>query len=105
MRQSRLIAHLKEHTNLLDDPFVVVDVGCSMGLEPGLRQFEPNLAGLGVDPLLSEIERLSEAESNPNIHYEAAWIAPEDGEASSCPVRNGWRVRSSSYAVVGSEPS
>ncbi|MFX4462471.1 hypothetical protein ABTA61_19935, partial [Acinetobacter baumannii] len=73
-RKSKLVTHLKAETRFLDEGLVVVDVGCSLGIEEGLRQFEPHLGGLGIDPLVAEIDRLSHTETNPKIRYQAAWI-------------------------------
>ncbi len=98
---SRLVTHLKENTPFLDDPLVVVDVGCSNGVMPVLRQFEPHLSGLGIDPLVSEIARLAEIETNPAIAYAAAWVQPAGKPSPPRAALRGWRTRSSSAWVIG----
>src|SRR5438477_13083365 len=66
---------------LADDPFVLIDVGCGMGIDPLWRLFEPHLHGYGLDPQLSEIERLKREERNPDVHYHAALVGlPEDDD-------------------------
>lgn len=47
----------------------LVDVGCSGGIAGYWRQIEDYLFALGIDPLVSEIERLNTAEQNPNVLY------------------------------------
>ena len=64
---------------LADDPFVLVDVGCGLGIESLWRVFEPSLRVEAFDPQLAEIERLREAETNPAVHYHAALVGlPDD---------------------------
>jgi hypothetical protein len=64
---------------LANDPFVLVDVGCGLGIDPLWRLFEPTLNAYGVDPQISEIERLSREERNPDVHYHTALVGlPDD---------------------------
>lgn len=66
---------------LADDPFVLIDVGCGLGIDPLWRLFEPNLHAHGFDLQVSEIERLQREERNPHVHYEAARIGlPDDDD-------------------------
>lgn len=66
---------------LADDPFVLIDVGCGLGIDPLWRLFEPYLQACGIDPQLSEIERLQREERNPDVHYHAALVGlPDDDE-------------------------
>jgi Methyltransferase FkbM domain len=66
--------------NLLEgDPFVLVDVGCGLGIDPAWRLFGDQLHAYGVDPQVEEIARLAASETNPNVHYDAAFVAlPDD---------------------------
>lgn len=82
----------------LSDPLFVVDVGCSGGLEPALRQFEPKLAGIGFDSLVAEVARLAATETNPNIQYVEAWV-DSDGSLVSTDDPGHWWWRSSACAV------
>lgn len=57
------------------DRFSFIDVGCSGGILQKLRNFEPVLKGLGVDPLVEECSRLHNLEENSNIKYIPAYVA------------------------------
>src|SRR3954454_652265 len=66
---------------LSTDPFVLIDVGCGMGIDPLWRLFEPSLHAYGFDPQVSETERLRREERNPDVHYHAALVGlPADAE-------------------------
>lgn len=56
------------------DPFVLVDVGCSGGLDPAWRFFGASLHAHAFDPQIAEIERLAREEENPNVRYHAAFV-------------------------------
>lgn len=60
------------------DPFVLVDVGCSLGLDSIWRLFGDNLYAHAFDPQLDEIERLRRKEANPNVQYHAAFVGLPD---------------------------
>jgi hypothetical protein len=55
-------------------PFVIFDVGCAGGIDSLWRVFGDQLAGVGFDPQESEIARLRNSESNPNITYTATFV-------------------------------
>ncbi len=57
-----------------EEPFVLVDVGCGLGLDAAWRRFGPYLHAHGLDPQVNEIERLRAEEENPNVHYHAALV-------------------------------
>jgi FkbM family methyltransferase len=59
------------------DPFTVVDVGASGGIEPHWRQLEPHLHAYGFDPLVKECQRLNREEKNPDVRYFDAFIGAE----------------------------
>jgi FkbM family methyltransferase len=65
---------------LAEDPLVVVDVGCGMGIDPVWRLFEPALQVEAFDPQLDEIERLRSVEPNPNVHYHAALVGLDEND-------------------------
>ena len=78
----------------------VIDVGCSQGLDPALRQLEPALAGVGIDPLIPEVERLNSVETNPKLSYIAAY-AISDREYPHLPRHSvNWYGRSQSNAAL-----
>jgi FkbM family methyltransferase len=56
------------------DPFVLVDVGCGLGLDPAWRLFGRLLHAHGFDPQVQECERLAGLEKNANVHYHAALV-------------------------------
>jgi hypothetical protein len=63
----------------LTEDFVVVDVGCSGGVDVGWRAFGDHLKVYGFDPMLDEVHRLTQAEDNPKAHYIAAFVGlPDD---------------------------
>jgi FkbM family methyltransferase len=57
-----------------DEPFMLVDVGCGLGLDPAWRRFGHQLHAHAFDPQVEEIERLGADEENPNVHYHAALV-------------------------------
>jgi hypothetical protein len=77
----RLVSEVVKSGVLADHPFVLVDVGCGLGIDPLWRRFEPNLHAYGIDPQLAEIERLRCEELNPQVRYHAALVGlPDDHE-------------------------
>jgi len=76
-----LVPEIVKSGALDDDPFVLIDVGCGLGVDPLWRVFEPNLRAHGIDPQIAEIERLGREERNPHVHYHAALVGlPDDDE-------------------------
>jgi FkbM family methyltransferase len=64
---------------LAHDPFMLVDVGCGLGLDPAWRQFGAHLQAHAFDAQLAEIERLGREETNAAVHYHAALVGlPDD---------------------------
>lgn len=61
------------------EPFVLIDVGCGMGLDEAWRLFEPHLVAYGFDPQVDECARLERAERNPHVHYHAAYVGEKTG--------------------------
>jgi hypothetical protein len=55
--------------------FGLLDVGCSGGIDPRWRVFEPHLRALAIDASEAECRRLSECEGNANIEYVAAFVS------------------------------
>ena len=54
--------------------FLLVDVGCSGGIDRQWRRMGSRLRGIGIDPDVREIERLRAREKNPAISYENAFV-------------------------------
>lgn len=57
-----------------DEPFTLFDVGCSGGIAPQWRAFDPNMRAVGIDPNVGEIERLSRQETNADVHYLSGFV-------------------------------
>ncbi|WP_421999432.1 FkbM family methyltransferase [Reyranella sp.] len=57
------------------DPFRLLDIGCSGGIDPVWRSFEPHLQAIGIDASVTECRRLAEQERNPAVAYVAAFAA------------------------------
>ena len=66
---------------LATENFRLLDIGCSGGLDPVWRSFEPRLRALGVDASVTECERLAALERNPDVAYRAAFVTPVAGRA------------------------
>jgi hypothetical protein len=63
---TRMTRSLVEKRVFAAAPFTVLDVGCSGGISPFWRVFDPSLVALGIDPVVSECERLNASETNSN---------------------------------------
>ncbi len=71
------IAQRLRHEN-----FVLIDIGCSGGLDWTWRSFGDRLNAWGFDPNIEEVERLNGVETNPGVKYEAGFVsAPADHPA------------------------
>jgi hypothetical protein len=64
---------------LKTEPFTLVDVGCSGGIDPRWRVFEPRLKILGIDASDSECRRLASLERNADAQYVAGFAGLPDG--------------------------
>ncbi|MDH3288402.1 MAG: FkbM family methyltransferase [Betaproteobacteria bacterium] len=63
------------------DPFVLIDVGASGGIENHWRLFEPDLHAFGFDPLVRECQRLNHKEKNDRVHYYDYFVGSESYSA------------------------
>ena len=52
---------------------MLVDIGCSGGIDNVWRSFGSRLRALAIDPNVAEIERLKGVETHPKIRYLAAF--------------------------------
>lgn len=55
-------------------PLLLVDIGCSGGIDTAWQCFGPLLRAIGFDPLLAEVDRLRAQETRPGFVYEAAFV-------------------------------
>lgn len=74
----RVLPLIAEKGSLQKDPFVLLDVGCSGGLDSVWRKFGLDLVAYGFDPQLSECQRLQAQETNPRVRYVAAYVGLSD---------------------------
>jgi hypothetical protein len=58
---------------LKTEPFALVDVGCSGGIDRRWRVFEPHLRVLGIDASKAECRRLTELEHHASAEYVAGF--------------------------------
>src|SRR5215470_3714036 len=57
---------------LPDSQFMLVDIGCSGGIDPVWRTFGTRLRALALDGNVMEIERLQRVEAHDGVRYLAA---------------------------------
>jgi hypothetical protein len=65
---------LRDRSAFSDDPFVLVDVGCSGGIEGAWREFGENLIAHAFDPVIPECEQLRAVEEFPGVKYHARFV-------------------------------
>lgn len=104
-----MLAAVVQSGVLRDDPFVLVDVGCGLGIDDAWRLFEPHLRVHAFDPQVAEIERLARIERNQNVHYHAGFVglpeghpflARRDAESSRDLAFNPWSRLSTAQALA-----
>jgi FkbM family methyltransferase len=68
-------------TNILNEKFVLIDVGCNGGIHPRWHVLEDHLEAHGFDPISEVIEKLNAGMSTPGrcVYYTMA-LGNEDGE-------------------------
>ncbi|SJZ42737.1 Methyltransferase FkbM domain-containing protein [Enhydrobacter aerosaccus] len=65
--------------SLKSEPFALVDVGCSGGIDPKWRVFEPQLRILGIDASEGECRRLASLEKGADADYVAGFAGLPEG--------------------------
>jgi hypothetical protein len=70
----RMLPLVVERRLLAGDPFMLIDVGCGLGIDPLWRLFGDDLQAHGFEPREAECDRLRRQEANPNVHYHAAMV-------------------------------
>ena len=73
--QSEFVRRVSVH---LGEPFVLVDVGCSGGIDAGWRAFGARLRAIGFDPDIEECARLQKRESGDAEYIPAFVGLPDD---------------------------
>ena len=69
----------------LNEPFRLIDVGCSGGIADAWRAFGSNLHAIGFDPNIAECQRMAASENLPNIEYVPGFV----GMLGRSPVMTG----------------
>ena len=75
---TRMTQHLVNKQTFKSKPFSLIDIGCSGGISHFWRIFEPNLIAVGIDPVVTECERLNAREPNSNVRYRPAFVGLPD---------------------------
>jgi len=75
---TRMTRSLVEKKAIVSQPFTLLDVGCSGGISPFWRVFEPSLFAIGIDPVVTECDRLNKKEANSNVRYRPAFVGLPD---------------------------
>ena len=79
--QPRMTMALEREGTLAREAFVLIDVGCSGGIDALWRSFGAHLRAYGLDPDVAECRRLQSLEANPRIRYFPVPIGlPDDSE-------------------------
>lgn len=74
-----LTRHLVEEKIFANDPFFLVDVGASGGIDSCWNAFSPSFKAIGFDPLVVACERLNvDPNKLPSVVYESCFITGED---------------------------
>lgn len=60
--------------DFIEEPFVMLDIGCSGGIDEILKNFKDKIVYYGFDPNVAEIKRLNKDNENPNIYYVEAFV-------------------------------
>lgn len=74
-----MTAHLVERGIFNNEPFSLVDVGASGGIEQHWRVFGGSLEAVGFDPLVDEVARLNSIEERPSVRYVASKVGCHQG--------------------------
>jgi hypothetical protein len=92
----RMLLKLASMRILADEPFMLFDIGCGLGIDPAWRLFGDDLQAHGFDAQEEECARLEALELNPNVHYHAALVGLPPDDAFHDP-RSGAECRGGTY--------
>jgi len=74
---------------LADQYFTLLDIGCRAGIDSAWRVFGTRLRAFGFDPDVSEVNRLTEHETNPGVIYVPQFVGLPPGESGAERMRSG----------------
>lgn len=69
-----LLKSIVDNKFFLNDPFALIDVGCSGGIHSVWKEFKEQIMIHAFDPLIDEIEYLKKHEQNPNYFYYDSFV-------------------------------
>lgn len=68
---ARILTDAGAFTN---EPFTLLDVGCSDGIFNPALDFIPSIRAVGFDPVTDEVERLQAASPDRGVNFECALV-------------------------------
>lgn len=89
-RSAPLTRRLSAWRTFREQPFCLVDVGASGGIEQYWRQFEPDLAAMGFEPMVEECARLNAAAPVSIRYFDTRLGADGYDELFPLRERQGW---------------
>lgn len=69
-----ILPALFEKEGIAFEDLMLIDVGCSGGIEGYWKVFKDKFQAIGFDPLVAEISRLNSINKNPKVQYEEGFI-------------------------------
>jgi len=70
----RILPFITSRAMFSEEPFVLLDVGSAMGIDPIWRFFGDDLVAYGFEPQIDECARLNENEENKRVRYFPAFV-------------------------------
>ncbi len=82
----------------VDEPFTLIDVGCSGGIFNPVLEFAPSLKAVGFDPITDEVDRLQATTPDEGVRFECALVGEPGWELPTLRSSPGVFARSSASA-------
>ncbi len=82
----------------VDEPFTLIDVGCSGGIFNPALEFTPSLKAVGFDPITDEVDRLQATTPDEGVRFECALVGEPGWELPILRNSPGVFARSSAAA-------
>ncbi len=82
----------------VDEPFTLIDVGCSGGIFNPALEFAPSLKAVGFDPITDEVDRLQATTPDEGVRFECALVGEPGWELPTLRNSPGVFARSSAAA-------
>jgi FkbM family methyltransferase len=81
-RHPRMTQDIVQSGLISEDPFFLLDIGASGGIDAHWRGFGNALRAIGFDPLIRECERLNRKETLPGVRYRDGFVGVDRIEDS-----------------------